>query len=312
MRHLLVTGGAGFIGSHLCERLLALGFHVTILDNFNDSYDPLLKRGNIDKALQDGNYELIEGDIRDSGLLDCIMKDSKVEAVIHLAAFAGVRRSLENPLEYVDVDIGGTVNLLEVCKKYNTGKFLFASSSSVYGLNPCPFKESAPLAVQTSPYAAAKISGEAYCRTYNHLYGISTVCLRFFTVYGPRQRPDMAIRKFIGSIREGREISIFGDGSSSRDYTYIDDIVDGIIAAIDLKCGYEAINLGNSIPVDILELVTTIEKFLGKKASIVFIPDQPGDVPVTCADISKAWHLLGYKPKVSLAEGIKTFVDSLN
>ena len=311
MRHILVTGGAGFIGSHLCERLLALGFHVIILDNFNSSYDPLLKRRNIEKVLQNSNCELVEGDIRDRGLLDYILKQSQVDIIVHLAALAGVRRSLENPLDYVDVDIGGTVNLLEACKNYKTGKFLFASSSSVYGLNSCPFRESDPLALQTSPYAAAKISGEAYCRTYNHLYGISTICLRFFTVYGPRQRSDMAIRKFIGSICEGREINIFGDGSSSRDYTYIDDIVDGIIAAIDLKCSYEAINLGNSIPVGIIELVTTIENALGKKANIVFMPEQPGDVPVTCADISKAQDLLGYKPKVGLAEGIKMFVDSL-
>lgn len=311
MRHLLVTGGAGFIGSHLCERLLSLGFHVTVLDNFNSSYDPLLKRKNFAKARQDPHCELIEGDIRDRGLLERIVKDSKTEAVIHLAALAGVRRSLENPLEYVDVDIGGTLNLLEVCKKYGIGKFVFASSSSVYGLNPCPFKESAPLGVQTSPYAAAKLSGESFCRTYNHLYGISTVCLRFFTVYGPRQRPDMTIRKFIESIREGREVSIFGNGSSSRDYTFIDDIVDGIIAAIDLKCGFEAINLGNSSPVGILELVATIEKALEKKAQIVFMPDQPGDVPATFADIRKARRLLGYKPKVGLAEGIKMYIDTL-
>lgn len=310
MRHLLVTGGAGFIGSHLCEKLLALGNRVTILDNFNNSYDPLLKRVNILKALQDDNCELIEGDIRNRGLLEGIMQNSKVEAVIHLAALAGVRRSLVNPLEYIDVDIGGTVNLLEVCKKYNIGKFLFASSSSVYGLNPAPFKESDPLAVQTSPYAAAKISGEAFCRTYNHLYGISSVCLRFFTVYGPRQRPDMAVRKFIGAIREDREVNIYGSGSSSRDYTYVDDIIDGIIAAVDLNCGFEAINLGNSAPVGIMDLVAAIEKALGKRANIVFAPDQPGDVPVTCSDISKAWHMLGYKPKVSLAEGIKMFVET--
>lgn len=311
MRHILVTGGAGFIGSHLCERLLDLGFHVIILDNFNNNYDPLLKRRNIEKALQNSNCVLIEGDIRDKEIPDRILNKSQVDIIIHLAALAGVRRSLENPLDYVDVDIGGTVNLLEACKKHNIEKFLFASSSSVYGLNAPPFRESDPLAIQTSPYAAAKISGESYCRTYNHLYGTSTICLRFFTVYGPRQRPDMAICRFAGSIRDGRDINVFGDGSSSRDYTYIGDIVDGIIAAIDLECGYEVINLGNSIPVGIIELIATIEGVLGKKANIVFMPEQPGDMPVTYADISKAKNLLGYNPKVRLAEGIQIFADSI-
>lgn len=305
----LVTGGAGFIGSHLCERLLRSGSAVVCLDNFNKSYDPLIKRRNLEFCLRCSNFKLIEGDILDNGLADSIMLDSKPDAVVHLAALAGVRNSIAAPLDYVDTDIKGTVAMLEACKRHGTRKFIFASSSSVYGTAPTPFREDAALADQVSPYAAAKYSGEMFCRIYSRLYGISSVCLRFFTVYGPRQRPDMAVHMFTRAIIEGRKISIYGDGSSSRDYTYIDDIIDGIMSAITLPCTFEVFNLGNSSAVGILELVSVIENKLGRKASLSFIPDQPGDVPATFADIKKSEAMLGFKPKVPLDEGISRFAD---
>lgn len=309
MSNVLVTGGAGFIGSHLCERLLQLGHNVISLDNFNESYDSSIKRENVLKAVRHSNYRLVEGNILDSTLLENLFVQSDVDSVIHLAALAGVRRSIENPLDYIDVDIKGTVNLLEVCKKHKIGKFIFASSSSVYGTNSYPFKECDHLELQTSPYAVAKQSGELYCRTYHLLYDIPTVCLRFFTVYGPRQRPDMAIHIFTKAITEGKKVNIYGDGSSARDYTYVDDIIDGIIAALQLHCGFEVFNLGNSSPVNIKNLVEIIETKLGKQANIKYLPVQPGDVPITCADISKVTRLLDYSPKVKLEDGIERFVD---
>ncbi len=309
MSHVLVTGGAGFIGSHLCERLLCLGCHVINLDNFCESYDSSIKRNNVLKAIRHTNYRLVEGDILDRTLLDNLAEQSDPDIVIHLAALAGVRRSIENPLDYIDVDIKGTVNLLEVCKKYNIGKFIFASSSSVYGTNSPPFKENDKLELQTSPYAVAKQSGELYCRTYHHLYGIPTACLRFFTVYGPGQRPDMAVHIFTKTIAEGRELYIYGDGASSRDYTYVDDIIDGILSVMQLRLDFEVFNLGNSLPVNIKELIRVIETKLGKQANIKYLPVQPGDVPVTCADISKSAQLLNFHPKIKLEEGIERFVE---
>ena len=309
MSTILVTGGAGFIGSHLCEKLICLGYDVICLDNFNDGYSPLIKRNNVAKAIRHSQYRLVEGDILDGDLVDNLVKQSEVEAIVHLAALAGVRRSILDPLDYVDVDIKGTVILLEACKKHRIKKFVFASSSSVYGANTAPFKEFDPLSAQTSPYATAKYCGELYCRTYNLLYGIPTVCLRFFTVYGPRQRPDMAIHIFTKAIHEDRELCIYGDGSSSRDYTYIDDIVDGIVSSLNLQHNFEVINLGNSNAINIKNLVEVIESKLAKHARIRFLPEQQGDVPTTCADISKAVNLLGYTPKVKLDEGIERFVN---
>jgi len=309
MSTILVTGGAGFIGSHLCEKLLLQGYEVLCLDNFNDSYDPSIKRSNLGKVLRHSHYKLLEGDILDESLVGSVLKNSKVDAIVHLAALAGVRRSILTPLDYIDVDIKGTVALLEACKNHGVKKFIFASSSSVYGTDPSPFREDAALGAQTSPYAAAKHCGELYCRTYSLLYGIQATCLRFFTVYGPRQRPDMAVHIFTKAISEGHDIFIYGDGSSSRDYTYVDDIVDGITASLDLQKEFEIFNLGNSSTVHIMNLIAMIESKLAKKACIRFLPDQPGDVPTTCADISKAAGMLGYSPKVKLEEGIGRFVS---
>jgi UDP-glucuronate 4-epimerase len=308
MNTVLITGCAGFIGSCLSEKLLMMGYEVIGIDNFCDSYDPLLKRENICFAIRCSNYKLYKGDILDTELLEQIFEENSIDTVIHLAALAGVRRSIECPLDYVDVDIKGTVGLLELCRKYKVSKFVFASSSSVYGSNKPPFSEEMPLEAQLSPYAASKMSGELFCRTYNSLYGIPTVCLRFFTVYGPRQRPDMAIRLFTEAAMENRSISVYGDGSSARDYTYIDDIVDGIIASASLDCNFEIINLGNSRPINILDVISLIEKYSERKVEIKYLPVQAGDVDITCADISKAEKLLGYSPKVDLETGIKKFV----
>ena len=308
MSVILVTGGAGFIGSHLCERLLLMGHRVLCLDNFNNTYDPAVKRCNVAKALRHSHYRLTEGDILDESLAGGLLESSKADAVVHLAALAGVRRSILAPLDYVDVDIKGTVSLLEACRKHNVKKFIFASSSSVYGACPSPFREAAAPGAQISPYAAAKRCGELYCETYSLLYGIRISCLRFFTVYGPRQRPDMAIHTFTKAISEGGDIFIYGDGSSSRDYTYVDDIVDGIIAALDLDRQFEIFNLGNSNTVNIMSLVEILGNKLGKEVRCRFMPEQQGDAPSTCADIGKAAGLLGYSPKVKLEEGIERFV----
>ncbi len=306
---ILVTGGAGFVGSHLCERLTLQGCAVICLDNFNDNYDPAIKRNNIQYCLRHSEFRLLEGDIMDSELIDRLLTQYDIDTIIHLAALAGVRNSIAAPLNYIDTDIGGTVNLLEAGRKHDIKKFIFASSSSVYGPGTTPFSEKNPLSLQASPYAAAKYSAELFCKTYQQLYGFPVVCLRLFTVYGPRQRPDMAVNIFTRAIDEGREISIYGDGTSFRDYTYIDDIIDGIVASIDLHCDFEAINLGSSRPVSLLTLVKTIEEKMKKQARLRFLPNQPGDVPATLADISKAAELLAYEPKVSLPEGVGLYAD---
>lgn len=309
MSNILVTGGAGFIGSHLSEKLLALGHKTICLDNFNDFYDPLIKRKNILTAEQNPRYTLIEGDIRDDRLLDHIFTTFKIDIVVHLAALAGVRKSIDNPLEYVDVDIGGTVDLLEKSRIYKVRKFIFASTSSVYGLNTTPFNEDDNIKSPISPYAAAKHAGELFCHAYHMLYGMPIVCLRFFTVYGPRQRPEMAIHYFTRMIDEGKEISIFGDGSSSRDYTYIDDIVNGIISSINLNCTFEIFNLGNSNPIELDYLVHLIERRLCKSAHRVYFKMQSGDVEHTYADIEKSKVMLRYNPSISIEEGIERFID---
>lgn len=309
MSAVLVTGGAGFIGSHLCEKLLEEGKDVICLDNFNDSYDPKVKRENIQRSVRHSCYRLIEGDILDRDLVDKIMSTYPIDTVVHLAALAGVRKSIQSPLDYIDVDIKGTVLLLEACKNKAACKFIFASSSSVYGNLKPPFREDMQPDAQSSPYAGAKHAAELFCRTYSLLYGIPAVCLRFFTVYGPRQRPDMAIHIFTKAIDEGKEVFIYGDGNSSRDYTYVGDVVSGITAAMNLECGFEVINLGNSRPVNIMELIKIIESKVGKKANIRLMPFQQGDVAATCADLNKARALLGYSPSVTLEDGIDKFVN---
>jgi UDP-glucuronate 4-epimerase len=308
MSQILVTGGAGFIGSHLCEKLLQLGHTVINIDNFNDFYDPSIKRKNTAIACLHPNYRLMEGDILDTCMLQHVFQSTPIDQVIHLAALAGVRKSLSSPLAYVDVDIKGTVQLLDMCRKYNIKKFIFASSSSVYGMASSPFCEQEPPGLQVSPYAAAKRAGELFCQTYNHLYGLPVVCLRFFTVYGPRQRPEMAIHSFTRLIDEGKEIPLFGDGTSSRDYTCIDDILEGIVASMELDCPFEIFNLGNSVPILLNDLVDLIGRKLGKPVRKKYLPKQPGDVDHTLADLTKAHHMLGYIPKVPIETGIEKFV----
>ena len=304
----LVTGGAGFIGSHLCERLLSAGCRVINIDNFNNFYDPAIKYKNINEVRNNPDYILIEGDILDTWLLRNTFDKYSIDVVVHLAALAGVRKSTEQPLEYVDIDIKGTVNLLEVCRRYAIRKFIFASSSSVYGSNPVPFKESDDASTQLSPYAVSKRAGELFCKTYSLLYNIPIVCLRFFTVYGPRQRPEMAIHSFTRCIEQKLELPVFNGGISSRDYTYIDDIIDGLMASIELDCSFEVINLGNSNSIQLNHLIDLIEKKTGKLAYKRYLPSQQGDMEHTFADITKAGRLLGYKPKISIDEGIERFV----
>ena len=309
METILVTGGAGFIGSHLVERLLARGNRVICVDNFAPFYPPEVKRRNIERLLTNERFELVECDIRSEDDLGKIFYTHEIDSVIHLAARVGVRPSISDPLLYQDVNIRGTLNLLELSREKGIKNFVFGASSSVYGASEqIPFREDDSLTRAISPYAASKQAGELFCHTYHHLYHIPVTCLRFFTVYGPRQRPDMAIHKFTRLIDKGEEIPIYGNGSSKRDYTYISDIVDGVISALDNELGFEIINLGDSDTTDLRRLVYLIEENLGKKAKVRELPVQPGDVPTTCADISKARRLLGYGPKVKIEEGIETFI----
>jgi len=308
-KKVLVTGGAGFIGSHLCEKLLEMNCKVICLDNFNNYYDPKIKECNIAKALKSRNYTLIRGDILDRELLENIFNQHDIGKIIHLAAIAGVRSSLAAPTEYVDIDIKGTVNLLEIAKKYKIEQFIFGSSSSVYGVNSkIPFSEEDRVDLQVSPYATAKRAGELYCATYHHLYGIPTTILRFFTVYGPRQRPEMAIHKFAKLMDKGEPVPIFGDGGSERDYTYSSDLVEGIVKSMEMIYNFEIFNIGNTKMVKLRELIEILADKLNVNPKIEQLPEQPGDVPVTCADISKAKKMLGYKPTTSIERGIENFV----
>ncbi len=305
----LVTGGAGFIGSHLVERLLAEGHRVICLDNFDDFYDPAFKRRNLTQALKDSKFCLVEGDLRDEDLLHNLFPGKKIEIVAHLAARAGVRPSIENPLLYADVNIRGTLNLLEACKKYKVRRVVFASSSSVYGNNlKVPFAEEDPVDNPISPYAATKKAGELICHTYHHLYGMDVACLRYFTVYGPRQRPEMAIHQFTRLIAEEKKVTLFGDGSSRRDYTYIGDAIEGTIAALGREHGYEIYNIGESQTTALAQLVQWIEEQLKKKARVEYLPAQPGDVERTYADIRKAIERLGYRPRTDIREGLARFI----
>ena len=309
---ILVTGGAGFIGSHLCEALLDQGEQVLALDNFNDFYDPGIKRKNIESALAHPSFTLSEGDIRDQEFIEGAMASFKPQAIVHLAAMAGVRPSIEKPQLYNDVNITGTTVILESIRKHNVENLIFGSSSSVYGSREtAPFSEDDNLSRPISPYAATKLAGEQLCYTYHHLFGIPVTCLRFFTVYGPRQRPEMAIHLFARKIMKGDAITIFGDGSSRRDYTYIDDIVDGILRSLKKPQAYEIFNLGESETIGLSELVSELEDAIGKKAIVDYKPDQPGDVPLTCADVTKAGKILGYEPKVPVREGVRRFVEWL-
>ncbi|MEE8168665.1 MAG: NAD-dependent epimerase/dehydratase family protein [Candidatus Hydrothermarchaeales archaeon] len=309
MKSILVTGGAGFIGSHIVDRLLKQDAKVICLDNFNEFYDPRLKENNISKAMAHPGFTLVKGDILDSNLLAKVFSENEIEVVVHLAALAGVRPSLISPARYVEVDVEGTVNLLEKCKE-SRAKFVFGSSSSVYGVNEkVPFSEDDATELQVSPYAAAKKAAEIYCKTYNRLYGIPVTILRFFTVYGPRQRPDMAIRKFTALMSEGKPIPMYGDGNSERDYTYIDDAVDGVISAIEKNYDFEVFNIGNSKTIRLTDLIELIGRKLGVKPIIEELLEQPGDVPITYADISKAQRMLDYNPKTSIEDGIERFIE---
>ena len=312
MKNILITGGAGFVGSHLVDRLLYEGAgHVSVIDDFNDFYDPAIKRANVSRHEQNSTYRLFEADIRDRASLQKIFADNAFDCIVHLAARAGVRPSLAEPLLYAETNINGTLNLLELARAHGIKQFIFGSSSSVYGINAkVPFCEDDPIRQPISPYAATKAAGELICHTYTHLYGIRSVCLRFFTVYGPRQRPDLAIHKFARLISAGKPIPVFGDGTTRRDYTFIDDIIAGVRAAIDYdKSDYEVINLGESRTVELRELIALIEKKLGATAMIDRQPLQPGDVPQTFADITKARRLLGYDPKTQIEDGIRKFVE---
>lgn len=308
---ILITGAAGFIGSHLTDRLLAQGRQVVGLDNFCDFYDQACKRRNLQGALAGGRFTLVEADIRDRGAVQETFARHRPAAVVHLAAMAGVRPSIERPDYYTSVNLDGTVNLLDAAVAHGTERFLFASSSSVYGNNPkTPFSEEDPVDLPISPYAATKKAGELLCHSYWHIHKLPIFCLRFFTVFGPRQRPDLAISKFLKLVAAGKPIPMFGDGSTSRDYTYVDDIVGGIVAALE-RCqapprgkGYRIYNLGGNHPASLKELIATVEAVTGKRAQIQPLPMQAGDVERTWADLSRSSAELGYQPVTSLRDGI--------
>jgi UDP-glucuronate 4-epimerase len=309
-RKVLVTGAAGFIGSHVAEALLARGDEVVGLDNFEAFYSPDVKRRNVRAALAHSRYVAVEGDLRSTATVERTFREGPFDAVIHLAARAGVRPSLMDPVSYSETNVSGTTLLLEVARRQGIGHFLFASSSSVYGArSTAPFRESDPVDEPASPYAATKRAGELLAATFHRLYGLPVICLRFFTVYGPRQRPDMAIHRFTRLIDAGQEVEVFGDGRSQRDYTFVDDVVDGVLRALDRPQGYRVYNLGTNRTVSLTGLVELISARLGRAPRIVRLPNQPGDVPLTYADISLARSELGYEPVTSIDEGIATFVD---
>lgn len=307
----LVTGGAGFIGSHVCERLLQSGHAVWALDDLNPFYSPAVKEKNLREIASLGKpFSFIVKDLSDVKALEKLFQEIRFDQVIHLAARAGVRPSLDEPEFFQQVNVEGTVNILEAARRHGVKKVLLASSSSVYGVNKkVPFAESDPVFSVISPYAASKLACEALGHVYHYVYGMDVTMLRFFTVYGPRQRPDLAIHKFAKLISAGKPIPVYGDGSTARDYTYISDIVDGVIACAEGKFGYEIFNLGGSETVTLARLIELLEKLLGRKAVIERLPEQPGDVPLTYADITKSRKLLGYSPKVKIEQGIPLFVE---
>jgi len=307
---IMVTGAAGFIGSHLCEALLARGDSVVGLDNFNPFYDPAIKRANLHRCRADDCFTLVEADITDRERMLALFEEGDFHGVVHLAAWAGVRPSIQQPLLYQQVNIEGTLNLLEACRRFGPSKFAFASSSSVYGnRRQGPFCETDPVDNPISPYAATKKAGELLCYTYHHLHAMDISCLRFFTVYGSRQRPEMAIHKFCRLIEDGEPVPMFGDGTSRRDYTHIDDIVQGTVAALDRLGGYRIYNLGGSQTIALKDLIAAIGEALGKEPLIEQRPSQPGDVEITFADIARAKEELGYEPRFPLERGLARFVE---
>jgi len=309
-KKILVTGGAGFIGSTLTERLLARGDRIVCLDDFDDFYDPAIKRRNLTTALAAPDFRLVEGDICDLPLLQSLFAEEGFDVVVHIAARAGVRPSILQPLLYQKVNVEGSTNLFEMARQHDVANFVFTSSSSVYGENEkVPFAETDPVDYPISPYAATKRAGELIAHTYHHLFGLDITCLRPFTVYGPRQRPEMAIHLFTRAILEGKPIRMFGDGSSSRDYTYVDDLVEGFLRAIDRPLGFAIINLGEHEVTTLRELIDLLAEATGKEAIIDQQPMQPGDVPRTYADVTRAKELLGYQPQISMREGVRRFVE---
>lgn len=306
----LVTGGAGFIGSNLCERLLVEGHKVWAFDDLNDFYSPARKEQNLKELRKAAAFEFVKGDLRDRSAVEELFASAQFDQVIHLAARAGVRPSLEEPALYQEVNVVGTTHLLEAARARKVRKVTIASSSSVYGVNSkVPFSENDPIFHPISPYACSKLACESLGHVYHHVYGMDIVMLRFFTVYGPRQRPDLAIYKFAGLIEAGKPIPVFGDGSTARDYTFVTDTLDGIVASTRKEFGYEVFNLGESECVTLSRMIELLENALGKKAIIERQPMQPGDVPLTFADISKAERMLGYHPRVKIEEGITRFVE---
>jgi UDP-glucuronate 4-epimerase len=308
--NILVTGAAGFIGSHVCENFIKQNNTVVGIDNFDPFYSRKIKNLNLEQLLLNNKFRFYETDIKNKEALNSIFSSNKIDMVIHLAAKAGVRPSIDSIHEYYEVNVNGTVNLLESMRNNGVSKMLFASSSSIYGNNvKVPFSENDPVDHPISPYASTKKSGELLCHVYSHLYNFDITCLRFFTVFGPRQRPDLAIHKFTKLIDEGIPVPFYGDGTTSRDYTYIDDIVNGISCALNTVDGYRIYNLGESRVINLKSLVEMIEKLLGKKAVLKFLPLQPGDVKTTYADISKARKEIGYAPKFDIESGIREFIN---
>ncbi len=306
---ILVTGGAGFIGSHLVEKLLAAGYDVAILDDFNDFYDPQIKHANIAAVAKDVAVHYV--DLRDNAAVRNLFHREKFQTIAHLAARAGIRPSIQHPQLYYDTNVSGTLHLLDAARVTGLERFIFASSSSVYGISKTvPFSEDQHLSQTISPYAATKIAGEFLCSTFSHLYQMRVIALRYFTVYGPRQRPDLAIHQFTRRIYAGQPIDQFGNGRTRRDYTYIDDVIEGTMAALKYDGPlFDIFNLGESETTQLKDLIATIENALGKKAKINRLPEQPGDMPLTCADISKARKLLGYNPTTRLRDGLPRFID---
>ncbi len=307
---IMITGGAGFIAFHLASRLLRDKHDVSLVDNFNSFYDPAIKRRNVRDLMSQAPVRVYETDILDIENLRRACSETEPEAIIHLAAWAGVRPSLKNPALYSEVNVTGTVHVLDLAREFGTGRFVFGSSSSVYGGNTkVPFSENDPVDKPISPYAATKKAGELICHTYASNYGMHITCLRFFTVYGPRQRPEMAIHKFARLMWDGTKIPVFGNGESRRDYTYVDDIVAGIVAALDVNPCYEIVNLGGSQTTSLKQLIAYLEDALGRKAVIDAQPRQTGDMEITFADIRKAHRILGYQPVTPIQEGIRKFTD---
>ena len=305
-----VTGGAGFIGSHVCEALLAKGLQVVCIDNFNDYYNPDFKESNIKPLLESKDFSLCRTDITDINSLKEVFENNKIEKIIHLAARAGVRPSIEQPALYEKVNVLGTLNMLIMAKQFKVKNFVFGSSSSIYGnTKEIPFSEQSKSDNPISPYAATKKAAELLCYTYSNLYNIPITCLRLFTVYGPRGRPDMAPYKFTEIINNEKELTMFGDGTSKRDYTYVKDIVEGILATLDKEFKFEVINLGNSSPIELKRFIEIIEQNLGKQAKIKQINIQPGEVDITYANITKAKELLSWQPKTKIEEGMKEFIE---